>query len=446
MNRAATLTRRLAAAAFVWIVLALAGAGVLLTGIFAHHARSVLEERLVDDMDHIASALEVDPDGGARLTRVLPDSKYDVPYSGRYWQVEIDGQSPLRSRSLWDFTLPNPPDALERGEVHRHRFAGPAGHTLIAVERGIGIDGIDGPVRLVVASDESELAGALESFRTMLALSLVALGLGLAAAVALQIHFGLAPLHRLHAAVAALKAGRASPLDETWPGEVAPLVADLRDVLARNRMLVERARAEAGNLAHALKTPLAVLRNAAQTDEGPLARTVAAQTDAMQGHVERHLARARAGAAATQVGLATDARAVILKLADTLGRLHPDRTLRTALSGGGPGFAGRADDLADIVGNLLDNALKWSRATVRVSLAADAGGIEIAVDDDGPGIAPEARAAALRRGARLDESKPGSGFGLAIADELAALYGGSLTLGTSELGGLSVVVRLPAAR
>jgi signal transduction histidine kinase len=165
----------------------------------------------------------------------------------------------------------------------------------------------------------------------------------------------------------------------------------------------------------------------------------------MQGHIERHLARARAGAAATQVGLRTDTRAIVLKLADTLGRLHPERAIRTALSGRIPSFAGSPDDLADIVGNLLDNALKWSRTTVRLSLAGTGTGIEIEIDDDGPGIAPEARAAVLRRGTRLDETKPGTGFGLAIADELAALYAGSLTLGDSDLGGLKVTVRLPAA-
>ncbi len=440
-----SLSRRLAAASLLWLVLALGASGVLLSEIFRHHAGSVLADRLVDDMDHIAAAVEVAPDGTARVTRTLPDSLYDLPYSGRYWQIEIAGAAPLRSRSLWDDTLPNPPDDLKPGEIHRHRFAGPAGQTLVAVERSIGLDGLDQPIRLVVASDEKEVAKALTEFRGVLALSLAVLGIGLAIAVALQIHYGLAPLHRLRAAVLALKAGNESALSESWPREVAPLVADLKDVLARNRTLVERARAEAGNLAHALKTPLAVLRNAAGDGEDPLARTARTQAGTMQGHIERHLARARAGAAATQVGLRTDTRAIVLKLADTLGRLHPERTIRTALSGQIPSFAGSPDDLADIVGNLLDNALKWSRSTVRLTLAGTGTGIEIEIDDNGPGIAPDTRAAALRRGTRLDETKPGTGFGLAIADELAALYGGSLALGESDLGGLKVTVRLPAA-
>lgn len=446
MTARPSLRRRLALASFVWLVLALAGSGALLAGIFANYARSVVEERLIDDMDHIAAAVEAASDGGVRLTRALPDSRYDVPYAGRYWQIEIAGRPPLRSRSLWDDTLPNPPDDLAKGEIHHHTFRGPAGQSLIAVERNLTIDGLDMPMRLVVASDEAELAHAVAEFRNTLVLSLAALGLGLALAAALQIHFGLAPLRRLRAAVTALKAGRETTLDGQWPAEVAPLVADLKDVLARNTALVERARAEAGNLAHALKTPLAVLTNAADGHEDTLSQTVRAQASTMRGHVERHLARARAGAAATQVGIETDARAVVLKLVDTLGRLHPGRRLRTALSGGPLAFAGRADDLADIAGNLLDNALKWSHGEVRVSLGADSGGLALAVDDDGPGIAPDARAAALRRGMRLDETKPGTGFGLAIADELVALYGGSLVLGESDLGGLRVAVRLPSTR
>jgi signal transduction histidine kinase len=445
MSGLQSLSRRLAVASLLWLVLALGASGILLAEIFRNHAESVLADRLADDMDHIASAVEVLPDGTARVTRALPDSLYDRPYSGRYWQVEVAGAPPLRSRSLWDDTLPNPPDDLKPGEIHRHRFDGPAGQKLVAVERSIGLDGLDQPIRLVVASDEKEVAKALAEFRGVLALSLAVLGLGLAIAVALQIHFGLAPLQRLRRAVVALKGGNESALTESWPREVAPLVADLTDVLSRNRALVERARAEASNLAHALKTPLAVLRNAAGAGDDPLARTARAQAGAMQGHIERHLARARAGAAATQVGLRTDTRAIVLKLADTLGRLHPERAIRTALSGRIPSFAGSPDDLADIVGNLLDNALKWSRTTVRLSLAGTGTGIEIEIDDDGPGIAPEARAAVLRRGTRLDETKPGTGFGLAIADELAALYAGSLTLGDSDLGGLKVTVRLPAA-
>lgn len=445
MSASASISRRLALASLVWLVLALVGAGVLLAGIFANHAKSVVEERLIDDMDRIAAAVEAAPDGAVQLTRALPDSRYDVPYSGRYWQIEIAGRAPLRSRSLWDDTLANPPDTLDSGEIHHHLLKGPSGQSLVAVERTLSIDGLDRPLRLIVASDEAELAQAIAAFRTTLALSLGALGLGLALAAALQIHFGLAPLRQMRAALAALKAGGESRLDDSWPAEVAPLVTDLKDVLARNAALVERARAEAGNLAHALKTPLAVLQNAADGRPDDLARTVRAQADAMQGHVERHLARARAGAAATQVGIATDARAVILKLVDTLGRLHPGRALRTSLNGGRLAFAGRADDLADIAGNLLDNALKWSRTAVRVSLAADGSTLVIAVDDDGPGIAPDAHAAALRRGQRLDETKPGTGFGLAIADELVSLYGGSLTLGESDLGGLRVTVRLPSA-
>jgi len=439
-----SLQRRLAAAALLWLCAALVGAGFGLVEIFRGQAASILESHLIDDMDHIVAAFEAAPDGTVRLTRALPDSLYDRPYSGRYWQIETAGQPMLRSRSLWDFTLPNPPDELAPAEIHRHRLAGPDGQTLIAVERSFGVEGLPRPVRLVIASDEKEVAQALDSFRTALALSLAALGVGLALAVALQIHFGLAPLRRLRAAVLELKRGRESALDAAWPREVASLVADLKDVMARNRNLVERARAEADNLAHALKTPLAVLRNEAECGEPPSAEVVRGQSAAMQGHIERHLARARAGAASAQSGLHTDARMVVLRLVEALGRLHRDRTIRTAFRGTDLRFAGSPEDLSDIVGNVLDNALKWSRREVRVTLALSGAQLRCVVDDDGPGIAPEARVQVLRRGTRLDESVPGTGFGLAITDELVALYKGSIALETSAAGGLRVVVDLPS--
>lgn len=444
MIAAAPLSRRLLAAALVWLAAALAGAFLLLGDIFRDHAARGLEARLLDDMDHLAAALEPAPDGALALTRPLPDSRYDRPYSGRYWQVETEGREPLRARSLWDAVLPNPPDALRDGEIHRHEFAGPAGQTLVAVERNLAVDGTAARVRLVVAADAAEIAAAVDAFRGALALSLAILGAGLALAAVLQVRYGLAPLRRLRAALAAFEAGKAGALDGAWPREIAPLVADLDALLARNRALVERARSEAANLAHALKTPLAVLRNEAGTPGGDLPGTVRRQVDAMQGHVERHLARARAGAAAATQGKGTDARAVAIRLCETLGKLHPGRSIGTSLSGTGLVFAGAADDLADILGNLLDNALKWARGEVRLSLSRDGGMLAVDIEDDGPGIAPESRAAVLRRGLRLDESMPGTGFGLAVADELVALYKGSLELGTSGLGGLRVTLRLPA--
>lgn len=444
MNGAGSLSRRLAIASLLWLCAALVGAGLGLVEIFRGQAASILESHLIDDMDHIVAAVEAAPDGAVRLVRALPDSLYDRPYSGRYWQIEIAGEPTLRSRSLWDFVLPNPPDEIKPAQIHRHRLAGPNGQTLIAVERSIGVEGFDRPVRLVIAADEKEVAQALASFRTALALSLAALGGGLALAVALQIHFGLAPLRRLRAAVLELKRGREAALDEAWPREVAPLVADLKDVAARNRTLVERARAEASNLAHALKTPLAVLRNEADGGRPPSAEIVRAQSAAMQGHIERHLARARAGAASAQRGLGADAAAVVLRLVEALGRLYRDRKIGTEFRGADLAFAGSPEDLSDIVGNVLDNALKWSRREVRVSLARGGAGLRCVVEDDGPGIAPEARAQALRRGTRLDESTPGTGFGLAISGELVALYNGSIALETAAAGGLRVVVELPS--
>jgi signal transduction histidine kinase len=210
---------------------------------------------------------------------------------------------------------------------------------------------------------------------------------------------------------------------------------------------VERAREEAGNLAHALKTPLAVLGNAAEGEDGALGDAVRRQIESMRRHVDHHLARARAagstGAAAGVVPLDE----VLAGLEATLAMLHQERKVALSVRlNGAPAFRGERHDLEEMLGNLMDNACKWASAKVTVRAgAAGEGRLSVTVDDDGPGLSEPERAAALARGRRLDESAPGDGLGLAIVDDLVALYGGALTLATSPLGGLSARLELPAS-
>jgi signal transduction histidine kinase len=273
------------------------------------------------------------------------------------------------------------------------------------------------------------------------------------AAAWVQVRLGLAPLRTLEASLARVRDGRSQRLEGRFPSELQPLVDDFNKVLDRNAEVVTRARTQAGNLAHAIKTPLAALAQAARPAQPPaeLASLVRDQVELARRHVDWHLARSRAAAAQGVPGAVVPLEPVVQGLLRTLERVHADRHLdmRWTPPGQELRFAGETQDLQEMLGNLLDNACKWARGAVEVDAQRLAGDgrdwLVCRVDDDGPGIAPELRDRVTARGTRLDESVPGSGLGLAIVQEIAGLYGGSLALDVAPAGGLRAVLRLPAA-
>ena len=446
MPPARSLGTRLAAAAAVWIGLALVAGGVVLSGIFRDHVEEALVQRLVHDLDRLAATAEVTTSGAIDLPRPPSDPLYERPYSGRYWQLDLESAAPLRSRSLWDLTLALPPDRLANGELHRHEIAGPAGQRLLVAERSVALADSPHPVRMAVAADRHELDEAVAAFDRTLALSLGILWIALVVAAVLQVRYGLRPLRHLRGALRAMREGRTAGLEGDWPEEVAPLVTDLNAALAHDRAVVERARTHAGNLAHALKTPLSILANEAGDRADPLAEAVRREVTAMRRQIDHHLARARAAAAATLPGVRTDAVATIAELVRAMERLHHDRHLAVDASlPAAAVFRGEREDFTEMAGNLLDNACKWARTRVRVDLSVLAAQLMLTVEDDGPGLEGGARERALARGVRLDESTPGSGFGLAVVRDLAELYGGSIVLADSGFGGLKATLTLPAA-
>lgn len=441
-----SLGRRLIAGAAIWVALALLASGLVLYELFRVHVTAALEASLAADLNQVIAALEIGVDERPQLTREPANPLFDRPYSGRYWQVAGGGATLLSSRSLWDATLLLPADVLPDGGLHRHTIAGPAGQSLLAIERSIRLPELATPLRVTVAADLAELGLPLRRFGGTLAFSLLALGIGLMAAVALQVRYGLRPLTRLRAALGELRAGKRTRLAGEWPTEIRPLVSDFDAVLDHSAGVLGRARTQAGNLAHALKTPLSVLANAADEAATPLASAVRTEVAAMRRHVDHHLARARAAAAAELPGAHADAAEIVRQLARTLAKLHAARDIAIDVRDGAEAiFRGDAEDLMEMLGNVLDNACKWARTRVEVSLA---GGerLTVTIDDDGPGLAPEHRDAALKRGARLDESVPGSGLGLAIVRDLVEAYGGALALEDSPLGGLRVRLDLPGRR
>jgi signal transduction histidine kinase len=274
--------------------------------------------------------------------------------------------------------------------------------------------------------------------------SLSILGLGLLAALLIQVRFGLQPLRRMRQAIVAVRTGRAQRLEGEFPVEIAPLSDELNTLIEHNAAVLERARTQVSNLAHALKTPLSVLANEAAA-AGPLADTVKRQIAAMRRHVDHYLARARAAAATRVIGVRTDVVVVVEDLRRTLERIYVDRGIRVdAEVAAGLAFRGERQDLEEMLGNLMDNACKWARAGVAVAARQDSDRIVVTVDDDGPGLPDDRRAAVFDRGTRLDESVPGSGLGLAIVRDIAELYSGTILLGESPKGGLRATLTLPA--
>ena len=452
-----SLRQRLLLGTLAWIAVTILVTGWALGGLFRQHVALQFHAELNTHLDQLAAHLVVDADGQLALTGAQSDPRFAKPYSGLYWQIDRIGTASgntlglLRSRSLWDDVLRVPADTPADGEVHQHRIPGPDKTMLGLVERVVILE--DAPdqagksFRLVVAADEEQMAEPVERFNGMLWLALGLLGGGLALAAVIQVLIAMAPLRRLHGALAAVRSGGTQRLEGHFPGEVQPLVEEFNTVLAQNAEVVERARTQAGNLAHALKTPLSVISNAANEKSGELARLVSGQVDMARKQIDYHLSRSRAAASVHVPGVRTPVSPILDGLIRVMRRIHVERNLEFVVRPYGAPviFRGEEQDLQEMLGNLLDNACKWASQRIEVSLAIAGKELLITLDDDGCGIAEAERERVMSRGQRADEQVPGSGLGLAIVDDLARLYGGRIELADSPLGGLRVVLALPVA-
>jgi signal transduction histidine kinase len=305
---------------------------------------------------------------------------------------------------------------------------------------------------VLVAGDAGEMRNQIAAFRTSVILTLAAFGIGLIVATMIQIRWGLRPLDRVRVGLTQLRSGKETRFEGPFPAEIEPLAGELNALLESNQQIIERARTQVGNLAHALKTPLSVITNEARASRGPLAEKVAEQAALMSRQVGHYLDRARIAARSKVIGAVTEVEPVIGRLMRAMRRIHGDKGLDlTAAVPAGARFKGEQQDLEEIVGNLVDNACKWARSKVSVAVTYQAppdldhdGRLSLVIDDDGPGLTEEQRVEATRRGQRLDETKPGSGLGLSIVTDLVALYEGSFRLDRSPDGGLRAEIDLPA--
>ena len=462
-RRATSLRFRLLAATLAALTLALLLAAVLLNGLFRDHVMRQFQIGLTQQLDQVTARLEFSAAGQPLIDpQALSDPRWQKPYSGLYWQLDRftpDGLSRagvLRSRSLWDASLALSPDKLDDASVHVHQNQGPLDARLLVLERKVRIaDQPDIQWRLAVAADMRDAVAAVDSFNGVMAASLVVLLVLLALAALAQVALGLAPLRAMQRALADVQDGRTQRLQGRFPVEVQPLIDGFNEVLDRNIEVVARARTQAGNLAHALKTPLSVLDQAAAraltVHDGELARRVKEQVGLSRRHIDWHLARARVAATQRLSGQRTALAPVLAGLVRVMERVHAERGVAITVQAADKSlfFAGEEQDLQEMLGNLLDNACKWARSSVTVVAEPLAGAaplqLQVHIRDDGPGIDAAHLASVGARGVRLDESVPGTGLGLAIVQDLAGLYGGGLTLQPADGAGLCVTLRLPAA-
>ena len=427
-----SLRRRLILGAGLWLVLGLALGGAVLSHAFSDSAEQSMRLRLDAHLRALLAVVDVQPDGTIAVGRPAGEPRFEQAYSGWYWQVSDGVAVKARSRSLWDFALPTAPGT---GEAQWRTEAGPRGEALLVMERDLAFGDHGARLHVAVASSRDEVASEVRRFDLLLALSLGGLGLGLLAAVALQVGYGLRPLGRLETELDGVVEGTAR-LEGDYPSEISPLVAAMNRVLDHDSLLIEHARNHLGNLAHALKTPLAVL-----SAEGDDATIRAAQVGRLTRLIDLHLARARAEASSARlVGQRVDIATLAADIAAALRKVYAERGLEITVDcAPDASFAGDGDDLAEILGNLMDNACKWAARRVRLSAATG----RLVVADDGPGLPADQAEAATRRGIRLDESVPGSGLGLAIVADLAALGGLRLEFAPSPWGGLAVSLSEP---
>lgn len=441
-----SLTFRLIVGASLLCGATLLVAYIVLSALFNLHLRHGVDADLIDRLDDLAAGLETMPDGAISLAHEPDVPKYQRQLSGQYWQIEAPGLPPIRSRSLWDARLPVPAPGATLGEIDLREIEGPRAERLRLAQRTLQFPLPTAPVTFSAAADLGPVLAAARQFSQILAATLAILGVGLVSAVVLQVRVGLRPLDRIKAALAAIRAGTVQRLSGDAPTEIAPLAQELNALLDHHRNLIDRARGQAGDLAHALKTPLAILRNELENEAAPDRKLALEQISSMTDAVHHHLARAQAAGGGGLLGVRADAARAIEALARTLPRMSGrDLAVEIGLASQPLWFAGEAQDLSELLGNLLDNACKWAAGAVRITAARAGDRLKIEIGDDGPGIAADQHATALQRGGRLDERKPGSGLGLTIALDLATLYGGSLSLGQSPLGGLKVELDLPAA-
>jgi signal transduction histidine kinase len=440
----------------LWAALSLIVIATVILALYRNASEESFRDLLTAHLNNLVGSVSIGQDGSISG---MPDLGEDFsrPLTGWYWSVEPQGNEraqSIRSASLGGQTIPVA-DAqlfpfLPPLFTRAYQSQGLNEETLQIVESKAIVNDAGDALLYRVMGNRSEFEAGISDFAQRLYLALGLFGLGSIAVNALAIMLGLNPLRKAQDSLRLIREGKAQRLDGEFPSEIAPLASEMNALIDNNRRIMERARTQVGNLAHSLKTPLAVIMNEGSALGGAKGKTVSEQANAMQGQIQHYLQRARIAAQRDSVVFRAPVTPILERLVRVMQKLNPEKTFGLVKPAQEIVFAGEGTDLEEIVGNLLENASKWGRKKVSITLArapraGNAAMFSIEVGDDGPGLTSSQIKDGIKRGKRLDETKPGTGLGLSIVQDTVKEYGGALTLGKSTLGGLSAKFTLPMA-
>ncbi|WP_352793490.1 ATP-binding protein [Mesorhizobium sp. M0771] len=432
----------------IWAILTLIVIFTLITTLYRQASERGFDSLLSAHLFNLIGSVGVSESGQLTGAPDLGDLRFSEPNSGWYWSVEPASEGVhgnLHSSSMTT-TIPSPTVAevpFNSSFQRSYSTDGIGDEQLEVFESEFVLDAKNRAARFRVMGNKTELEQEIATFQGRLLTYLSLFGVGMIAINAIAILLGLQPLRRVRNALAQVREGTAQRLDGRFPAEIEPLANETNALIENNKRIVERSRTQVGNLAHSLKTPLAVLINEGRALGGAKGQLIADQAASMQKQVDHYLQRARVAAQRDSVVYRTPVTPLVQRMVRVLQKLKPDVSLSLTLLAADIVFAGEREDLEELLGNLLDNAMKWAKSTVAVSVTPAAAGLfELSIEDDGPGIPEDKARDVLKRGRRLDETKPGTGLGLAIVADLVNEYGGALALERSTMGGLKAVVRL----
>ena len=446
-----SLAVRLFLSATIWIILTLLAAGFLLSDLNKKSNFSAFDDRLNLLLETLIGASRVDSSDNITVVSPIGDPRFFQPYSGWYWQIDNDSQTISRSRSMWDQVFTSD----KRLIGGRSQFIDSVGDDsqvrviekkkLHIVERRISFPGISSPVVFLVSGDTQEYEDNIKQFDNTLSITLTVLGVGLMIAVYLQVNYGLLPLNRIKKALFEIRNGDEKKLKDQYPMEVQPLATEINDLLDHNEKIVDRAKTHVGNLAHVLKTPLAVISNEVNENNGVLSNQILV----MKKHIDRYLKKAHLDS----VGKATKEKINIIKLSKKMLsifiKLYPEKKINFRHEIKEAFVFSSLEDLEEVIGNLIENACKYGKENIIIEIISkDENKLIFSVSDDGLGLAKHEMERVFARGFRLDEQKPGTGLGLNIVKDIVeTYYKGKVFLKKSKkLGGLEVSIQLPMSR
>ena len=445
-----SLALRLFLSASVWILLTLFSGGLLLSDIFKESSEKAFEDKLNLFIETLIGSSKIDSKESITVVNPLGDPRFFQPYSGWYWQINNGSKTLVRSRSMWDQVL-----TLDKRLIGgRAQFINSSqqnsknlkktvsSQELIIIQREISFPGFDSPLTFMVSGDTEEYKSSIKQFNNVLISSLLLLGFGLFLSVFLQVKYGLLPLKKIKNSLFKIRNGDAVKLEENYPTEVSPLAKEINILLEHNHKIVERAKTHVGNLAHALKTPLAVISNHINLKEKN--SIINPQIELIKKYVEKYLDKANSSGAQKISKEKVNINYHTGKIIKIFEKINPNIKIILINKKKELKFLGSSDDLDEILGNILENACKWSKKNIQLNIEKHSSNeVIFEISDDGPGLPKSRREEVFARGFRLDEQIPGTGLGLNIVKDIVEQYSGKVWLSESSLGGLRVSIILP---